>query len=276
VGKWLILGTLLGALICVGLGAIGWPRHFKFNSPSLGVVEDVMAPGTPVTVRAVIGCLLGFLGGAIAVVSWNTIVLPAWLLRQTSVPLAKVALGLGLIFTGMLLSMRNVNVGLKLFPDMPLLDALSTLLMVLGPILCLEIAPRARSSGVLLWAVAFVISALVIGAHPDVDQVKFKNGTFSWSGLLIMASLPLFLVFFQRLARILERPALEHQVRLIFKLMVGCLAGIGIGLAGFFLGGVALLVQIPVLLGVMASFLLILIYFFSLIRGLQVDIMRRL
>ena len=89
------------------------------------------------------------LSAAIAVVFWNTIVLPAWLLRQTTVPLAKVALGLGLIFIGLIVF------ALESFPfeilSVPLLNTASTLLCVLGPILCLEIArkrgPMGYSSG---------------------------------------------------------------------------------------------------------------------------------
>jgi hypothetical protein len=45
-----------------------------------------------------------------------------------------------------------------------LLDASATFPAELGTILCLEIAPKPRSSGVLVWAVALQISAQVIGA----------------------------------------------------------------------------------------------------------------
>jgi hypothetical protein len=112
--RWIILGTLLGAVVLLVLGAIGWPRHFHIRFDSLIYIEDVTAPGTPVAVRVVGGCLLGAVGSAIGVIVWNTIVLPAWMLRQTTVPLAKVALGLGLIFTGMLLYLGNSF--LSLFP----------------------------------------------------------------------------------------------------------------------------------------------------------------
>ena len=131
----------------------------------------------------------------------------------------------------------------------------STLLTVLGPILCLEIAPKARSSGVLLWAVVLMISALVIGANPVVNEVKFSHGYFHWTGMLTLFALPLFFVFFQRLARTLERPELERRARLILKLLAWCLAGIGMAVAGFYAGGAAALIQVAGALGVMVLYL---------------------
>ena len=156
--------------------------------------------------------MVSVLGASIALVLWNTIVLPAWLLRQTTVPLAKVALGLGLIFNGVLLMLasgfiHDIRLTPKMVLKLPLLlRTASTLLTVLGPILCIEVAPKARSSGVLLWAVVLAVSALVIGANPAVNVVQFRNGTIFLSGLLAFGALPLFAVFFQRLAGNLERP----------------------------------------------------------------------
>jgi hypothetical protein len=157
-----------------------------------------------------------------------------------------------------------------------LLQTASTLLTVLGPILCLEIARKARSSGVLLWAVVLMISALVIGANPVVNEVKLSHGYFHWAGVLALFALPLFFVFFQRLARTLERPELERRARLILKLLAWCLAGIGMVAAGFYVGGAAALIQVAGTLDVMVVSPLIVFHSFRLIRGLQVEIMRRL
>jgi hypothetical protein len=96
----------------------------------------------------------------------------------------------------------------------------ATLLAVLGPILCLEIAPKLRSSGVLISAVALQVSALVIGANSVVNEVKISMEIYpSWAFLLTLASVPLFLVFLQRLARTLERPDLEQRARSILKVL---------------------------------------------------------
>jgi hypothetical protein len=185
-------------------------------------------------------------------------------------------------FNGVLLTLASGFLhDIRLSPNVTLkvpllLQTASTLLTVLGPILCLEIAPKARSSGVLLWAVALVISALVLGANPDVNVVRFKNGTFAWAGLLTLASLPLFLVFFQRLGRFLERPDLEHRARLILKLMAWWLAGVGMVVAGFFSRGAGALMQLLGAPAVMVFTLMIFINFFRLIRGLQAEITRRL
>jgi hypothetical protein len=157
-----------------------------------------------------------------------------------------------------------------------LLQTASTLLTVLGPILCLEIAGKARSSGVLLWAVVLMVSALVVGANPAVNEVKLGHGYFHWAGVLGLFALPLFFVFFQRLARTLERPDLERRARLILKLLAWCLAGIGMVVAGFYVGGAAVLIQVAGMLGVMVATPLIFFHSFRLIRGLQVEITRRL
>jgi Protein kinase domain len=272
---WLGWGALIGAVGLASLGAIGY-------SPESLISTTLTALGTHGVAQALGWCLLGVLGAVIAVVLWDTIVLPASLLRQTTVPLAKVALGLGLIFNGVLLTLasgllHDIRLTPKMILKVPLLlETAGTLLTVLGPILCLEIAPKARSGGVLLWAVALMISALVIGANPVVNDVKFRNGTFSWAGLLAMFALPLFFVFFQKLARILERPDLEHRARLILKLMASCLAVVGMVVAGFYYGGVGALMQVAGALGAMVFSLLILVYSFRLIRGLQAEITRRL
>jgi hypothetical protein len=269
---WLGWGALFGGVSILSLGAIGYSSQ-SFIS---------MAPGTNIVSRAVSGCLLGVLGATIAVVLWDTIVLPVWLLRQTTVPLAKVALGLGLIFNGVLLMLasgfvNDIRVTPKMVLKVPLLlQTASTLLTVLGPILCLEIAQKARSSGVLLWAVVLMISALVIGANPVMNEVKWGHGYFHWAGMLALFALPLFFVFFQRLARTLERPELERHARLILKLLAWCLVGIGMAMAGFFVGGAAALMQVAGALGVMVLSPLILFHSFRLIRGLQVEITRRL
>jgi hypothetical protein len=281
--RWTVLGTLLGAVVVVGLGAVGWPRHFHFRFDSLFEIEDLTGPGTPVAARAVSGCLLGAVGAAIGVVLWNTIVLPAWLLRQTTVPLAKVALGLGLIFTGMLLYLGNSF--LNMFPNTALLDTLATLLAVLGPILCLQIATKARSSGILLWAVALQVSALVIATNRSIQEVKVAYGVSSfhgsWGGLLMLASLPLFLVFLGRLSRTLERPDLEQRARSALKLLAWGVAGTAILLPVSLLQFLVpsfwyLLIAILVVLLVGGVLLRLLVDSFKLIRALQEEIMQRL
>jgi hypothetical protein len=280
-GRWLVVGALLGAMVLVVLGAIGWPRHFTFNSPTLLQFEDVTAPGTPVALRAFCGCLLGFLCALIAVVWWNTIVLPAWLIGQTTVPLAKVALGLGLIFTGMIISARNTP--LRLFPDTPLLDTLATLLAALGPTLCLEVARKARSSGILLWAVVLQVSGLLLAANPSMNELKFGNFHATWGALLVLASQPLFLVFLRRLARTLERPDLERQARSVIMIMLlaWCLPLVAMRAAGSFfrvfpIVGDASYAPIVLSGALLLPGFLLLVLSFKLIRGLQTEITRRL
>jgi len=81
------------------------------------------------------------------------------------------------------------------------------------------------------------VSALVIaGNSQENDLVAFKDASGKsvpmskmLALLLIMASLPLFVVFLRRLARILERPALERRARSILILLA--LAGIALTIA---------------------------------------------
>jgi serine/threonine-protein kinase len=281
--RWMVLGALLGAAVVLVLAAVGWPRHLRIRFDPLIVIDDVTSLGTPEALRAFAGCLLGVVGGALGAVLWNTIVLPAWLLRQTTVPLAKVALGLGLIFTGLFLSLGNGF--LNLVPNSALLDMLTTLLTVLGPILCLQIAAKAQSSGILLWAVALQVSALVIATNPTIKEVRFGYGvsTFrgSWGGLLVLASLPLFLVFLRRLSRTLERPDLEQRARLALKLLAWGVAGAVISLGASLLQFLVpmswyTLIVILVVVPVGLVLLLFLVRSFKLIRALQEEIMRRL
>jgi len=182
-------------------------------------------------------------------------------------------------------SFHLVNLEFELAPGWvlripPRLDMLATVLAMLGPVLCLEMGPKLRSSGILLWAVALQVSALVIASNTAVDQVRSQNLQGTWSGLLIMASVPLFLIFLQRLARSLERPDLEKKARSILRLLVGCLCAVGLfAAASLFAGSVpqwayVLLFGVAMLCG--AIFLGLFLRFFSLIRALQAEIAQRL
>src|SRR5580704_14503557 len=169
--KWLAWGALIGALICIVLGAIGWPTDF-FPSTQGDPIKTAFS-------RSLVGFPIGVLGAAVAVVLWNTIVVPAWLLRQTTAPLAKVSLGLWLIVNG--LALDALAALSKLLPALfsagdllapgtiVALETVASLLATLGPILCLEFAPKSRSSGILLWAVGLQSSALVLGNTPEMN-----------------------------------------------------------------------------------------------------------
>ncbi len=285
-GMWMGWGALIGAVVCVVLGAIGWPPQ-SFLSTSM------TNPEVHVVLRALGGCLLGVLGAVVAVVLWNTIVLPAWLLRHTTAPLAKVALGLGLLFNGLVLNAVqfyvNVHLTSATVVKVPLLlETVATLLAVLGPILCLEIAPKSRSSGILLWAVVLQVSALVIGANPALNEWKIsRNSQFNLAGLLTMVSLPLFLVFLQRLARTLERPDLEQRARSILNVLAWCFGAMGQfvaaallyafvpGLAGY-VRWVWPLSYFIVLCGILVFLPFLFLRSFRLIRALQREITQRL
>jgi tRNA A-37 threonylcarbamoyl transferase component Bud32 len=276
---WVTLGAVVGAATCLGLGAMGWPPRSWLSKP----ITDPVAPIS----WALGGSLLGGLGAAAAVILWNTIVLPAWLLRQTTAPLAKVGLGLGLIFNGLVLALlvpRNI------VPKGPLLlDTVGTFLAMLGPILCLEIAPKLKSSGVLLWAVSLQLSALVLGANSVVNDVEITSDIHpSWAFLLTLASVPLFLVFLKRLAHSLERPDLEQRVRFILKLLAWCLGAflplIAAALTGSlgpeparhpFQPVLAVIGNIGAIVGLV---LVVLLYLdsFRLIRAMQREITQRL
>jgi tRNA A-37 threonylcarbamoyl transferase component Bud32 len=229
--QWLGWGALIGAVVGIVLGAIGWPTDF-FPSTLGDPIKTAFS-------RGLVGFPFGVLGAAVAIVLWNTIVVPAWLLRQTTAPLAKVSLGLWLIVNGMTL---DAVVGLsKLLPalfsagdllapgTMVKLETVATLLASLGPILCLEFAPKSRSSGILLWAVGLQTSALVLGNIPELNVVKFGNGgKADFAGLLSLVSVPLFGLFLQRLARTLQRPDLEQRARFLLKVVVWCLGATGL------------------------------------------------
>jgi tRNA A-37 threonylcarbamoyl transferase component Bud32 len=200
--KWLAWGALIGALVAIVLGAIGWPPHSLLSTPLGDPIEAAVLRGR-------VGFPFGVLGAAVAVVLWNTIVVPTWLLRQTTAPLAKVSLGLWLMVDGLALDAAvGLYTTLQNFVDPPLLHetvlkglgSVASLLATLGPILCLEFAPKSRSSGILLWAVGLQSSALVLGNTPELSAVKFENGwSIDLAELLTFVSVPLFLVFLKRL-----------------------------------------------------------------------------
>jgi hypothetical protein len=183
-----------------------------------------------------------------------------------------------------------------------MLHTAGILFTVLGPVLCLEAAPKARSSGVLLWAVTLSIAALVIGADQVLNVVSFRDGIFSWAGLLALFAqrngifswagplalfaLPLFLVFFRRLAWTLGRSDLERQARSIFIFLKWCVGGIGMSLLSFYLTslvgdtdsvrGVSAVMQVAGVLSVLVPTLFIFLRSFRLIRSLQAEITQRL
>jgi hypothetical protein len=270
---WVYAGALIGGLAGAALAASGWLPQYAAVTP--------MALG---------GCFLGVVTAVIAVALWNTIVLPAWLLRRTTVPLAKAALGLGLLFNGLLLYLPNFLLGSfgyrTVFHEVPVFETLATLLGVLGPILCLQIAPKARSNGVLLWAVALQVSALVIQSNASINELKFRNFHATWGALLILASLPLFLLFLRSLARTLERPNLEQRAARLLKLLAWCLGATGVFVAvcltpvllpaGVPVAGWLLPLTYGAFLCGFLPFLLVYLRCFKLIRALQEEIMQRL
>jgi tRNA A-37 threonylcarbamoyl transferase component Bud32 len=289
--KWIGWGVLTGAVVGIVLGTIGWPPQSFL--PAWKANPEVLIWWS------LGGSLVGFLGAAAAVSLWNTIVLPAWLLRHTTAPLAKAALGLGLLFNGMVLAVfnglgRNV---LKVYgiDDVPLaagtgltlptlLDTVASLLAVFGPILCLEIAPKSRSSGVLLWAVVFQVSALVIGANPVLNEVKINEQIqFNLAALLTSAAVVLFLVFLRRLARTLERPDLEQRARYLLKVLAWCLGALGAIAAAGAINSIAprsvnYFLALIALVGFILAICIIIIAlrFFRLTRDFQTEITKRL
>jgi Protein kinase domain len=287
--KWLAWGALIGAVAAIVLGAIGWPPHSLLSTP-LG--EPIKAAVS----RGLVGFPFGILGAAVAVVLWNTIVVPAWLLRQTTAPLAKVSLGLWLIVDGLAVSaVQALSTIPQDLVDPPLLHetvlnglgTVASLLATLGPILCLEFAPKARSIGILLWAVGLQSSALVLGHIPELSAVKLGNGAhLNLVGLLGLVYVPLFLVFLGRLARTLERPDLEQRARWLLKAVAWSLGG------SVLLGAILFLVVLGprtsagqwflIALGLIDPFasLVVLAFLFTrtvgLIQGLQGEIAQRL
>jgi hypothetical protein len=285
-------GALAGALLCVVAGAVAWPPQTVLSTP-------ITNPEISFVLRALGGGVLGILVVAVAVVVWNTIVLPASLLRQTTAPLAKVALGLGLLFNGLVLAAmpRNLIHDIQVTPGRVLKgslmhESLVTLLTVLGPILCLEIAPKLRSSGILLWAIALQVAALVSGANPSISEMSSSSLHMSWAGLLLVASLPLFGVFLERLARSLERPQLEQLARSSLKELAWCLGAAAPAAVADILGllpeqahiqGFPPVIQVVVQaissIGLCITLILAILLFvdsFKLIRGLQREITQRL
>jgi hypothetical protein len=125
----------------------------------------------------------------------------------------------------------------------------------------------------------------VIATNPSIKEVKVAYGVSSlhgsWGGLLVLASVPPFLVFLLRLSRTLERPDLEHRARSALKLLAWGVAGLvlvtGATLLQFLVPlSVYLLIVVPAALLVGGVLFLLLVRFFKLIRALQDEIMQRL
>ncbi len=126
-------------------------------------------------------------------------------------------------------------------------------------------------------------------ANPSINEIRIGNFQFTWAGLLTLVSVPLFLVFLQKLAHTLERPDLEQRTRSVFKLLGFCLAALvvmGILAAVVFQAHVfarfkvigplwALFYFVTLLAGTIVVPLLFL-RCFKLIRDLQAEIMQRI
>jgi hypothetical protein len=276
---WAGSGTVVGAVICAVAGAIDWlPKSF--------VVTDGDDRLVTVALRLVVGCLVGAFCAGVVVVMWNTIVLPTALLRYTTAPLAKVALGLGLLINGLVLAaMPQIQLDDALAPHghNPL-KIVAILLEILGPILCLEMAAKVRSSGILLSAVALQVSALVLTSNPGINELKSKHFHASWAALPVAASVVLFLLFLVRLARFLERPDLRKKTRSILKWLIGCLVAVGpavvAGVVDSFFPGVVPFDRLkPVMIMAAGAALVVLALIFRLflvIYAMQSEITQRL
>jgi hypothetical protein len=239
--RWIGPVALLEAAVICFLGAIDWPPGYFVQTVN---GQSQPFPGGTIGragFGAASGLIIGFLLATSAVVLWNRLVLPARLLGQTTSALAKAALGLGLIFSTLILvlilgAVKEVRVRHEIMlPLQGLLETLVLLLLVLGPIFCLEIASKCRSSGVLLWAVVLQVTALVCDLNSErfgIDQrvfgVPLSKGL---AALLFLGSAPFFVAFLQGLARYLERQDLERRARSIFKLLKMAWAAVIVGLA---------------------------------------------
>jgi hypothetical protein len=213
--RWIGPVALLGAAIICFLGAFDWPSGFFVQTVN-GQAQPF--PGGTIGragFGAATGLIIGFVLATSAVVLWNRLVFPARLLRQTTSALAKAALGLGLIFSTVILVLvlgAVKDAGVRpaiMLPLQSLLETLVLLLLILGPILCLEIASNCRSSGVLLSAVVLQVNALVcdlnserFGTDHQVFGVPLSKAL---AALLFLGSAPFFVAFLQGLARFLER-----------------------------------------------------------------------
>jgi hypothetical protein len=251
------------------------------------------SPETPLWERAIAGGIGGLLAALAGVQIWNSIAVPGWLLTQTTAPLAKAALGLGLIFNGLALALLSIwllatptlsGPGRQIMEIFLLLGSLG---LFLGPILCLETAPRTRSGGVLLWAVSLTVTGLVIGSNPGLRMIRFGDRTIlNLSGLVAFCALPLILVFFRRLAASLDLRKLVSRARSMLRSFAWCLASIGSAVVGFYLtsivGDTGLVSEIAVVLQATGTFMtwvlviLIVIDFYRLTRSLQAEILERL
>jgi hypothetical protein len=153
----------------------------------------------------------------------------------------------------------------------------ATLFAVIGPILCLEIGRKSRSTGILLLAVVFLVSALVLGIQREPNS--FEAGLAS---LLILASVPLFFVFLRRLAGTLERPDLANRSRSLLGGLINWVAMyMGVEVLRFFVSGLLSKSTVDVVYGLTWGFLFVLclpalfVRLLGLIRGFQAEIARR-
>ena len=144
--------------------------------------------------------------------------------------MAKVALGLGLLFDGLVLAaMPQIQLDDALAPHghNPL-KIVAILLEESSVLSCASKWPQKSAvTGIVLSAVALQVSALVLTSNPGINELKSKHFHASWAALPVAASVVLFLLFLVRLARFLERPDLRKKTRSILKWLIGCLVAVG-------------------------------------------------
>jgi len=269
------------APVCVILVYFGILPGFEHDLASLygGEPQDYNWDWGMWVGRVIFGMFWGAMFGVSAAGLWNTLVIPVWVFRQTRNHLVKVALGLNLVFVGIVLLL--LAAGIPIPEEVPFshwvpraLLALASFAGVLGSVFCLAIPPKSRAQGVLYGSVALQIGVLIIRTEEYIDVAGSGKPTDRLSVLLSVASFLLFVVFLKRLPAYVEAPPLVTRAKSLLKLIQQTIILIGVSVGVWLLTGVDLRETcVKVMLLVI---LVVLFKFFTLIRDLYPVILQKL
>lgn len=260
-----LTAALTGAIAVAGI------RLAAGDGPWLAAVISMLGAG-----------LLSFVCVA-AICIWNELLLPAWLLSKSSHPLAKAALGLGLVLISLLLIASSVlwqSMGFQTESKGTLaaMGVAAVLAGVIGKMLCLAAAYHGPVQAPLLWSIIADLTAFAINvSQPVVAQGagEAPNTREYFSSVLYLLGALCFVLAMKRMAREFDEPLLERKARRLLYWQGLFLPIVSAALVGWTMAterregllAAVLIVSLAVLFGF--------VQFARLVRGLQDHVLQR-
>jgi hypothetical protein len=211
---------------------------------------------------------------------WNELMLPAWLLSRSSHPLAKAALGLGLVLTSLLFLATTILWGMKGYQSQEerILGGIATAAVaagIFGKILCLAGTPQGSVQGALLWSISADLAAFVINlgrTSATSDGNNDGGSRVDFVPLLYLIGAMLLVLALKRMAHQFNDPHLERKAR---RLLLGIAVATVVAMAAVLLRSYVVAYLLPVAIFSSLIVLIGVARFARLVRGLQEHVLQR-